>query len=43
MEVGAGGGGGGGGGRLYTYGYTVTTKMTSALRWVAMRTILMFQ
>ena len=35
--------GGGGRGRLYTYRYTVTTRMTSALRWVAMRTILMFQ
>ena len=30
-------------GRLYTYRYaTVTTRITSALRWVAMRTILMF-
>ena len=37
MEV-----GGGGGGRLHTYRYTVTTRMTSALRWAAMRTILMF-
>ena len=37
MEV-----GGGGGGRLYTYRYTVTTRMTSALRWAAMRAILMF-
>ena len=36
------GGGGGGGGRLYTYRYTVTTRMTSALRWVAMKAILMF-
>ena len=26
----------------YTYRYTVTTRMTSALRWVAMRAILMF-
>ena len=34
---------GGGRGRLYTYHYTVTTGMTSALRWVAMRAILMFQ
>ena len=33
---------GGGGGRLYTYRYTVTTRMTSALRWAAMRAILMF-
>ena len=31
-----------GGGRLYTYHYTVTTRMTSALRWAAMRVILMF-
>ena len=30
------------GGRLYTYRYTVTTRMTSALRLAAMRTILMF-
>ena len=34
MEVGRG--------RLYTYRYTVTTRMTSALRWAAMRAILMF-
>ena len=27
---------------LYTYRYTVTTRMTSALRWAAMRAILMF-
>ena len=39
---GYGGVGGGGGGRLYTYRYTVTTRMTSALRWAAMRAILMF-
>ena len=32
----------GGGGRLYTYRYTVTSIMTPALRWVAMRVILMF-
>ena len=32
----------GGEGRLYTYLYTVTTRMTSALRWAAMRAILMF-
>ena len=32
-----------GGGRLYTYRYTVPTRMTSALlRWAAMRAILMF-
>ena len=30
-------------GRLYTYHYTVATRMTSALRWAAMRAILMFQ
>ena len=35
--------GGGGRGRLYTYRYTVTTRMTSALRWAAVRDILMFQ
>ena len=35
--------GGGERGRLYTYRYTVTTRMTSALRWAAMRAILMFQ
>ena len=34
MEVGAEGD--------YIYHYTVTTKMTSALRWAAMRAILMF-
>ena len=33
----------GGGARLYTYRYTVTTRMTPALRWAAMRAILMFQ
>ena len=32
----------GGGERLYTYRYTVTTRMTYALRWAAMRAILMF-
>ena len=31
------------GGRVYTYSYTVTTRMTPALRWAAMRVILMFQ
>ena len=31
----------GGGGRLYTYRYTVTTRMTAALRWAAMRAISM--
>ena len=30
------------GGRLYTYRYTVTTRMTPVLRWAAMRAILMF-
>ena len=35
--------GGGGRGRLYTYRYTVTTRMISALRWAAMRAVLMFQ
>ena len=35
--------GGGGRGRLYTYRYPVTTRMNSALRWAAMRAILMFQ
>ena len=34
--------GGGRRGRLYTYRYTVTTRMTPALRWAAMRAILMF-
>ena len=34
--------GGGGRGRLYTCRYTVTTRMTPALRWAAMRAILMF-
>ena len=34
--------GGGVRGRLYTYRYTVTTRMTHALRWAAMRAILMF-
>ena len=45
MGGGGGNGGGGGGGgrrRLYTYCYTVTTRMSSALRWAAMRAILMF-
>ena len=28
--------------RLYTYHYTVTTRMISALRWAAMRAILVF-
>ena len=42
-EMGARGYGGGGRGRLYTYRYTVTTRMTSALRYAAMGAILMFQ
>ena len=29
-------------GRIYTYRYTVTTRITFALRWAAMRAILMF-
>ena len=32
----------GGGERLYTNRYTVTTRMIPALRWAAMRAILMF-
>ena len=32
----------GGEGDYYTDRYTVTTRMTPALRWAAMRTILMF-
>ena len=45
VEKGGGGGRGYGGwerGRLYTYRYTVTTRMIPALRWTAMRAILMF-
>ena len=42
-ERGGRGNGGGGGGRLYTYRYTVTTRMIPALRWEAMRAILLFQ
>ena len=30
-----------GGGTLYTYSYTATTRMPSALRWEVMRAILM--
>ena len=30
-------------GTLYTYRYTVATRMILALRWAAMRAILMFQ
>ena len=41
-EEGGRGYGGGGRGRVYTYRYTVTTRMTPALRWAAMRAILMF-
>ena len=39
---GRGYGGGEGRGRLYTYRYTVTSRMTSALRWAAMRAVLKF-
>ena len=35
--------GGGRRGRLYTYRHTGTTRMTPALRWAAMRAILMFR
>ena len=43
-ERGAGGRGygDGGRGRLYTYRYTVTTRMIPALRWAAMGAILLF-
>ena len=41
-EKGERGYGGGGRGRLYTYRYNVTTRMTPALKWAAMRAILMF-
>ena len=43
-EKGEGRGGYGGGERrrLYTYRCTVTTRMTPALRWAAMRAVLMF-
>ena len=41
-EMGGKGYGSGGRGILYTYRYTVTTKMIPALRWAAMRAILMF-
>ena len=33
---------GGEGDHIITYCYTVTTRMTSALRWAAMRAVLMF-
>ena len=39
---GEGGYGGGGRGKLCTYRYSVTTRMTPALRWAAMGAILMF-
>ena len=43
-EKGGRGYGGEGRGRLYTYRrYTAATRMTRALRWAAMRAILMFQ
>jgi len=35
--------GGGGRGRLYTYHYTVTIRMTPALRWEAMRTFVPYR
>ncbi len=38
-----GGYGGEGRGRLYIYRYTVNTRMIPALRWAAMRAILMYQ
>ena len=45
-DGGKGGGGGmeveGEGDRNYTYRHTVTTRMTFALRWAAMRAILVF-
>ena len=41
-KVGEGGVEGGGRGRLHTYRYTVTTRMTPALRWAVMRAILTF-
>ena len=41
-EKGVGGYGGGERGRLYSYRYTVTTRVTLASRWAAMRGILMF-
>ena len=44
MRDGDKGWGYGGGGRGWiTYRYTVTTRMISALRWAAVRAILMFQ
>ena len=41
-EKGGRGYGGGGKGRLYTYRYSVTTRMTPAFKWAAMRAILIF-
>ena len=41
-EGGEGGMDVGGEGDYYTYRYTVTTRMTAALRWAVMRAILMF-
>ena len=45
VEKGGGGGGGDGGGEreIIYYHYTVTTRLIPALRWAAMRAILMFQ
>ena len=42
IRDGGGGGGGEGGERLRTYRYTATSRMTPALRWAAMRVVLMF-
>jgi len=41
-EKGGRGYGGGGSGRLYTYHFTVTARVTPALRWAERRAILMF-
>ena len=35
-------GDGAGGRRIYTFRYTIATRMTPALRWAVMRDILMF-
>ena len=42
MEEVGGGGGGGRVGKLYTNRCTVTTRMSPALRWAAMKAILIF-
>ena len=41
-EMGGRGYGRGGRRRLYTYHYTVTTRRTPALRWAAVRAIVIF-